>query len=214
MIDAAPPDWGLAGFLLAGLADRCEPGGGERRRNPNPAPKRRSAPISPAGTRSTCAITRRPPPGSRTRCAADPASPELITRTFLMEASVGRFDRARALAESELKLDATDAIAELVLLIDRVAGGRQSRRAEARRSAARGRGAPICPAAGARLDAHGGRRCTGADAALQELRQVQRLCPAQILPARPDLRFCRTAPIWPRRISRKPSRRADSSIGG
>jgi tetratricopeptide (TPR) repeat protein len=51
---------------------------------------------------------------------ADPESPELITRTFLMEASIGRFDRARALAESELKVDSTDAVAELVLLIDRV----------------------------------------------------------------------------------------------
>jgi len=33
---------------------------------------------------------------------ADPESPELITRTFLMEASEGRFERARTLAESEL----------------------------------------------------------------------------------------------------------------
>jgi tetratricopeptide (TPR) repeat protein len=51
---------------------------------------------------------------------ADPESPELITRTFLMEASVGRFDRARTLAEHELKLDSTDAVAQLVLLMDRV----------------------------------------------------------------------------------------------
>jgi tetratricopeptide (TPR) repeat protein len=54
---------------------------------------------------------------------ADPESPELITRTFLMEASEGRFDRARTLAESDLKFDATDAVAELVLLIDRVQAG-------------------------------------------------------------------------------------------
>src|SRR5215813_6386739 len=51
---------------------------------------------------------------------ADPESPELITRTFLMEASEGRFDRARELAEKELRLDPTDAIAQLILLIDRV----------------------------------------------------------------------------------------------
>jgi len=51
---------------------------------------------------------------------ADPESPELITRTFLMEASEGRFERARTLAESELKLDSTDAVAELVLLMDRI----------------------------------------------------------------------------------------------
>jgi len=54
---------------------------------------------------------------------ADPGSPELITRTFLMEASVGRFKRARNLAESELKVDSTDAVAELVLLMDRVKAG-------------------------------------------------------------------------------------------
>jgi tetratricopeptide (TPR) repeat protein len=54
---------------------------------------------------------------------ADPESPELITRTFLMEASEGRFERARTLAESELKLDSTDAVAELVLLMDRVQAG-------------------------------------------------------------------------------------------
>src|SRR5438128_1876828 len=54
---------------------------------------------------------------------ADPESPELITRTFLMEASVGRFDRARVLAESELKLDSSDAVAQLVLLLHRVEAG-------------------------------------------------------------------------------------------
>src|SRR5215831_14168856 len=54
---------------------------------------------------------------------ADPGSPELITRAFLMEASVGDFGRAKPLAESELKLDATDAMADLILLIDRVKAG-------------------------------------------------------------------------------------------
>ncbi len=54
---------------------------------------------------------------------ADPESPELIARTFLMEASEGRFERARTLAESELKLDSTDAVAELVLLMDRIQAG-------------------------------------------------------------------------------------------
>jgi len=54
---------------------------------------------------------------------ADPESPELITRTFLMAASVGQFNRAQALAESELKLDSTDAMAELVMLVDRVRDG-------------------------------------------------------------------------------------------
>ncbi len=53
----------------------------------------------------------------------DPGSPELISRTFLMEASEGRFDRARALAERELKLDPTDPVAELILLIERFKAG-------------------------------------------------------------------------------------------
>src|SRR5256714_2697351 len=57
---------------------------------------------------------------------ADPESPELITRTFLMDASVGRFDRAQTLAESELKLDSTDAMAELVLLVAQVKAGDKS----------------------------------------------------------------------------------------
>src|SRR5690348_14483421 len=40
--------------------------------------------------------------------ALDPDSPELISRTFLMEVCVGHFDRAKALAERELKLDPGD----------------------------------------------------------------------------------------------------------
>src|SRR5262252_301824 len=54
---------------------------------------------------------------------ADPESPELISRTFLMETSEGRFDRALLLAEKELKLDPTDALAELVQMIDRTEAG-------------------------------------------------------------------------------------------
>ncbi|HEX3538266.1 MAG TPA: tetratricopeptide repeat protein [Stellaceae bacterium] len=52
--------------------------------------------------------------------ALDPQAPELISRTFLMEVSVGRFDRAKQLAEQELKLDPSDALAELVRLVDRL----------------------------------------------------------------------------------------------
>jgi len=55
--------------------------------------------------------------------AADPDSPEVISRTFLMEVSVGHFDRALTLAPKELKLDPSDAIAEMVLLIDRLKAG-------------------------------------------------------------------------------------------
>jgi tetratricopeptide (TPR) repeat protein len=53
----------------------------------------------------------------------DPESPELISRTFLMEASDGRFERARLLAERELKLDPQDAVADLILLVDSVKAG-------------------------------------------------------------------------------------------
>ena len=55
--------------------------------------------------------------------ADDPDSPEVISRTFLMEVSVGRFDRALALAPKELKLDPSDAIAQLVLLSERLKAG-------------------------------------------------------------------------------------------
>jgi tetratricopeptide (TPR) repeat protein len=54
---------------------------------------------------------------------SDPESPELITRTFLMETSVGDFGKARRLAESELKFDSSDAVAELVLLVERAKAG-------------------------------------------------------------------------------------------
>src|SRR3989442_15550820 len=47
----------------------------------------------------------------------------LISRTFLMEVSTGHFDRALALAPKELKLDPGDAIAELVLVVDRLKAG-------------------------------------------------------------------------------------------
>ena len=55
--------------------------------------------------------------------ADDPDSPEILSRTFLMEVSVGHFDRALALAPKELKLDPGDAVAQLVLLSDRLKAG-------------------------------------------------------------------------------------------
>ena len=54
---------------------------------------------------------------------ADPDAPELITRTFLMETSVGDFGKAQRLAESELKFDSSDAMAELVLILEKVKAG-------------------------------------------------------------------------------------------
>jgi len=52
--------------------------------------------------------------------ASDPEAPELISRSFLMEATVGHFDKARLLAPKELKLKPGDAVAQLVLVIDRL----------------------------------------------------------------------------------------------
>jgi tetratricopeptide (TPR) repeat protein len=54
---------------------------------------------------------------------ADPDSPELLSRTFLMDAYEGRFAEARPLAARALRLDPTDGVANLVLLIDRVKAG-------------------------------------------------------------------------------------------
>ncbi len=54
---------------------------------------------------------------------ADPRSPELISRTFDMEAQSGRFDKALPLAQKVLDLDGSDAVADLVLLLDRVDAG-------------------------------------------------------------------------------------------
>ena len=55
--------------------------------------------------------------------AADPDSPELISRTFLMQVFVGNFDQARVLARKQLKLDPSDAVAHLVVVVDRLKSG-------------------------------------------------------------------------------------------
>src|SRR5437763_12057247 len=114
--------WGAAGFLLAGLAA----GASEAAPTPDKPETVVEAPFGRylAGRHAQhmrdyqSAVM-----WFEEALKADPESPELITRTFLMDASVGRFDRAQALAESELKLDATDAMAELVLLVERVKAG-------------------------------------------------------------------------------------------
>jgi tetratricopeptide (TPR) repeat protein len=54
---------------------------------------------------------------------ADPQSPELISRTFLMEADDGHFNRALPLARKALKLDSSDAVADLALLIESARNG-------------------------------------------------------------------------------------------
>jgi tetratricopeptide (TPR) repeat protein len=53
----------------------------------------------------------------------DPDAPELISRDFLMAVGAGDFDSAKTLAPRQLKLDATDALAEMVLIVDRLKAG-------------------------------------------------------------------------------------------
>jgi len=109
----------------------------------------------------------------------DPGSPELISRTFLMEASEGRFDRARALAERELKLDPTDPVAELILLIDRFKAG-DTAGALARAEALPGDGVHrlLGPLARAWTRMATG-DLSGADAALRQLDKFNGLAPLE-----------------------------------
>ena len=106
------------------------------------------------------------------------------------------FERARLLAERELKLDPSDAVAQLVLLIDRRQGRRQGRRA---RSTPRRCRRKACIVSSARSRCAWTRMAVGdlagADTALQRARQIQRLRPARIsfssgcfttLPGKPD----------------------------
>src|SRR6266850_1260278 len=110
---------------------------------------------------------------------SDPESPELITRTFLMEASEGRFDRARALAEKELGLDPTDAVAQLILLIDRVkAGDKAGALARAETLPADGLHRFLGPLARA-WTRMGMGDLAGADAALRQLDKFNGLAPLE-----------------------------------
>src|SRR6266481_5460947 len=110
---------------------------------------------------------------------SDPESPELITRTFLMEASEGRFERARALAEKELRLDPTDAVAQLILLIDRVeAGDKAGALARAETLPADGLHRFLGPLARA-WTRMGMGDLAGADAALRQLDRFNGLAPLE-----------------------------------
>jgi tetratricopeptide (TPR) repeat protein len=53
----------------------------------------------------------------------DPNAPELISRDFLMAVGAGDFDHASTLAPQELKLDSSDALAELVIIVERLKSG-------------------------------------------------------------------------------------------
>jgi tetratricopeptide (TPR) repeat protein len=110
---------------------------------------------------------------------SDPESPELITRTFLMEASEGRFERARALAEKQLRLDPRDAVAQLILLIDRVnAGDEVGALARAETLPADGLHRLLGPVARAWARMGMG-DLAGADAALRQLDRFNGLAPLE-----------------------------------
>jgi tetratricopeptide (TPR) repeat protein len=57
---------------------------------------------------------------------SDPESPELISRTFLMEVSNGDFAHIHQLAESEIKVDPSDAVALLVLMVEQLKAGNKA----------------------------------------------------------------------------------------
>ncbi len=107
----------------------------------------------------------------------DPDSPELLSRTFLMQAYEGRFAEARPLAARELRFDATDSAAELVLLIDRVkAGDRAGALARAETLPADGLYRYARPLAVAWMRMAGG-DLAGAANAVQELDRFDGLAP-------------------------------------
>jgi tetratricopeptide (TPR) repeat protein len=107
----------------------------------------------------------------------DPDSPELLSRTFLMQAYEGWFAEARPLAARELRLDATDSVADLVLLIDRVkAGDKTAALARAEALPADGLYRYARPPAVAWLRMAGG-DLAGAAAALQGLDRFDGLAP-------------------------------------
>ena len=109
----------------------------------------------------------------------DPESPELISRTFLMEASEGRFDRALPLAERELKLDPTDAVAQLILLIDQLkAGDKPGALAHAEALPAEGVHRYLAPLALAWTRMAAG-DLAGADAALRQLDKFNGFAPLE-----------------------------------
>ena len=93
-------------------------------------------------------------------------------------------------------------------------GRRCRRRAEICRGAAVGRGAPVHRAACAGLDSHGGGRCRRRRRRVAGVRQIQRLCAAQNISARRCSTISPAEPTWPRRITKRRWPAASSSIGG
>ncbi len=118
---------------------------------------------------------------------ADPQSAEVISRTFLMEADDGHFDRAVPLAKKALRLDSSDAVADLVLLIDRTKAGDKAgalARAEALPDDGLHRYVGPLARAWTRM---GMGNLPGAEAALRDLDKFDGFAPLEVLSARHDL---------------------------
>ena len=145
--------------------------------------------------------------------AADPDAPELISRTFLMEVCTGHFERARALAPKELKLDPGDAIAELVLVIEALKAGDTA--GALKHAAALPRTA--CTASSRRLALAWTRKAAGdlagADSALQGLDKFNGFTPLKVFQLGLLYDFAGKADKASS-ITTRPSPTASSSIGG
>jgi tetratricopeptide (TPR) repeat protein len=108
---------------------------------------------------------------------ADPTSPELIGRAFLMEACGGSFARAEALADRELRLNPNAAAAKLVLLVEKMrAGDDKGALGEAEALPSEGIHRLVAPLALAWTRMATG-DLPGADAALQQLDKFTGLAP-------------------------------------
>lgn len=108
---------------------------------------------------------------------ADPNAPELIGRTFLMEACEGSFPRAEALAKTELHLNPNAAAARIVLLVEKMkAGDDKGALADAQSLPSEGIHRLVTPLALAWTRMANG-DLPGADAALQQLDKFAGLAP-------------------------------------
>ena len=208
-----------AGLLLAGVlrppaARRGGAGDGKagREQSAAEAPVRRLSGGPPRAAHARFTGGRHVVRGGAAR--PTPNSPELISRTFLMEVSVGHFDRAARSGRkrAQARFDRCRGRARAAGRSGQ--GRRQGRRAQARRGAARdGVHRFVGPLARAWTRMAVG-DLAGADDGAAGARQIQRLRAARNIPARAALRFRRQARHGRGNFKKRRSRRAGSSIGG
>jgi len=133
--------------------------------------------------RSSDAISRARQNGFEKAIGDDPDSPESSAATFLMEVSVGHFDRALTLAPKELKLDPGDAVAQLVLLSDRLKSGDAAGALKYAAALPSDGGAQVHRAVCAGVDSRRGGRSGRRRHRAAGTRQIQRLSTAQNISA-------------------------------